>query len=65
MNEITVSVTCTNCGCPVVLRLRLGSSGGIGECCYNCSGIVTGTYDCYENGKVIIRNIKTLGGAKK
>ena len=65
MNEISVSVTCTNCGCPVILRFRTETSGGFCQCCYNCSGSVTGDYSCDYNGNTRIYRVKTHGGAKR
>lgn len=65
MNNITVSVTCTNCGSTVVLNLKPETFGGFSECCYGCSGIVTGQYSVDFNGRVAIRYVKTYGGMKK
>lgn len=65
MNNIHVSVTCTNCGGTVVLNLKPETCGGFCETCYNCSGNVTGLYSVDFNGKVRIYDVKTHGGAKK
>lgn len=65
MDYVNVSVTCTNCGSTVVLNLRKETCGGINEICCNCSGLVTGDYSVDSNGRTRIRNVKTIGGAKK
>lgn len=65
MNEITVSVTCTKCGCPVIFHLRLETAGGISGPCCNCGGLVTATYSCGYNGRVRIQNVRTLGGSNR
>ena len=56
MDYVIVSVTCTNCG---------STGGGFCECCYNCSGTVTGYYSVDIDGRTIIKNVETHGGAKK
>lgn len=65
MNELPVSVTCTNCGCPVVFHIQYETAGGISECCHNCGGLVTASYDCDYAGRVRIRYVRTMGGLKK
>ena len=62
---INVSVVCTNCGNTVVLNLRTDTCGGFSTTCYNCSGTVTGSYSWGSNDNVIIRNVRTMGGARK
>ena len=56
MDYVNVSVTCTNCGSTVVLNLRKESCGGFCECGY---------YSVDIDGRTIIKNVETHGGAKK
>ena len=63
--KVTVSVTCPNCGNPVVFSLDTQTCGGFGECCYNCSAIVSGTYSWGCNNNPIIRYVRSIGGVKK
>ena len=65
MGDIHVSVTCINCGSTVVLNLTTETCGGFSETCYNCSGSVTGWYSVDFNGKVRIRDVRTIGGVKR
>lgn len=65
MNEITVSVTCANCGCPVVFRIQPETVSGFSEGCSNCGGLVTGSYCCDYDGRVRFHFVRTLGGFKR
>ncbi len=63
--SITVSVTCPNCGNPVVLSLNTSMVGGFVQCCYNCSANVVGSYSWGVNDTPIIRYVRAMGGAKR
>lgn len=65
MSIVTVSVTCPNCGCPVVLTLDTAVEGGFVACCYNCSANVSGSYSWSCNGGIRFFYIRSSGGAKK
>ena len=65
MSSVTVSVTCPNCGNPVVFTLEPPICGGFAECCYNCSATVSGSYSWGNNNTPIIRYVRSSGGAKK
>lgn len=65
MSSVTVSVTCPNCGNPVVFTLEPPIEGGFVECCYNCSANVSGSYSWNSNGGVRLYNVRSSGGAKK
>lgn len=62
--SITVSVTCPNCGNPVVFSLEPPICGGFVECCYNCSASVSGSYSWGNNNTPIIRYVRSSGGYK-
>ncbi len=65
MNSVTVSVTCPNCGNPVVLTLEPPIEGGFVECCRNCCANVSGSYSWDSNGGVRLYYVRSSGGYKK
>ena len=65
MSSVTVSVTCPNCGNPVVFTLEPPICGGISECCYNCGALVSGSYSWGNNNTPVIRYVRSSGGYKK
>ena len=65
MNSVVISVTCPNCGNPVVFSLTPPVEGGFVECCYNCCANVSGAYSWDSNGGVHIRYVRSSGGYKK
>jgi len=62
---VTVSVTCPNCGNPVVFSLDPQFCGGFAECCYNCGATVSGSYSWGVNNNPVIRYVRSNGGLKK
>lgn len=62
---VTVSVTCPNCGNPVVFSLDSQFCGGFAECCYNCGATVSGSYSWGCNNNPIIRYVKSNGGLRR
>lgn len=64
MNSITVSVTCPNCGSPVVFNLHPTIGGGMAECCYNCSATVSCCVS-WNGNTPRIYGVRSSGGAKK
>lgn len=65
MNSVVISVTCPNCGNPVVFSLTPPVEGGFVECCYNCCASVSGAYSWDGRGGVNIRYVRSSGGYKK
>lgn len=62
---MTVSVTCPNCGNPVVFNLEPPICGGFAECCYNCCATVYGSYSWSNNNTPIFYGVRSSGGYKK
>lgn len=62
---VTVSVTCPNCGNPVVFSLDPQFCGGFAECCYNCGATVAGSYSWGINNTPRLYYVRASGGLKK
>ena len=65
MSNITVSVTCPNCGSTVVMNLTPNICGGFNATCYNCSALVCCTVNWPNDSTPMIRDVRSSGGARK
>ena len=59
-----VSVTCPNCGNPVVIDFQKNMCGGFSQCCYNCCANVTGTYFWQGEERIVIQHVRASGGRR-
>ena len=62
---VTVSVTCSNCGNPVVFSLDPQFCGGFAQGCCNCGATVSGSYNWDSNNNPRLYYIRSSGGFKK
>lgn len=58
----TVSVTCPNCGNPVMIKLENNTSSGFCKCCYSCGANVSGMYSWSGDDDPIIQYVRAGGG---
>lgn len=64
MENVLVSVTCPNCGNPVMFNLKTNIAGGHYGVCRNCSGGVS-VIVSWDGNTPRIYGIQGIGGCRK
>ena len=63
--KVTVSLSCPNCGHPVIINLEYPFVGGYSGHCFGCGALVSGSYSWNNDMSPIIYTVRSSGGAPK